>query len=105
MATPFFFSGHVGVGLLSSFYAKSALEFLPEEDETQLKRRELIQDRLKDGFVFEFGVQYHVLPWRNFYAGLNLQVQQFKVEATPRELAEEYYFCDTQGYRQVILKL
>lgn len=105
VATPFFLSGHLGIGQLSSFYAKSALEFLPEEDESQLKRRELIQDKLKDGFVFEFGVQYHVLPWRNLYAGLNLQIQQFKIQASPQELAEEYDFGDTQGFREEILGL
>ena len=103
VATPFFFSVHSGVGQLSSLYARSALEFLPQEDDSQEKRKELIQDKLKNGFVFEFGTQYHILKWRNVYAGLNLQVQQFKISATAQELVEEYDFGNTQGYQEEVL--
>ena len=47
VATPFFLSTHAGVGQLSRFYTRSALEFLPQEDDTQVKRKEFVQDRLE----------------------------------------------------------
>ncbi|MEL7121039.1 MAG: hypothetical protein AAFO07_16420 [Bacteroidota bacterium] len=105
VATPFFFSGHIGVGQLSSFYVKSALEFLPQEDDAQVKRKKLIQDNLKDGFVFEFGTQYHLVKWRNLYVGLNLQVQKFTIHVTPQEVVEEYDFGNTQAYSEEVLGL
>ena len=105
VATPFFFSAHIGGGQLSRLYATSALEFLPQEDDTQLRRKEFIQDNLQNGFVFEFGIQYHILKWRTIYVGLNVQVQQFKVQATPQELVEEYDFGDTQDYLEEITTL
>ena len=105
VATPFFFSGHIGVGQLSSFYVKSALEFLPQDGDAQVKRKELIQDNLKDGFLFEFGTQYHILKWRNFYAGLNLQVQKFTINVTAQEVVEEYALGNTEGYSEEVLGL
>ena len=97
VATPIFFSGHIGIGQFSRFYTKSALEFLPQEDDTQIRRKEFVQDNLQNGFVFESGVQYHVLKWHNIYAGLDMQMQQFSLSSTPQELVEEYDFEDTQG--------
>lgn len=105
VASPIFLSGHVSVGQFSRFYTKSALEFLPQEDEAQIKRKEFVQDKLQNGFVFEIGVKYHIVKWRNTYAGLNMQIQRFKLPTTTQEMVEEYDFGDTQGRLGDILTL
>lgn len=105
IATPSFFSVHLGGGQLSRLYTRSALEFLSQDDDSQLKRKEFLQDNLQNGVVLEFGTQYHILKWRNVYAGLNIQVQQLKVQATAQELVEEYDFGNTLGYQEGVLAL
>ena len=45
------------------------------------------------------------MKWRNVYVGLNLQVQQFKIQATSQEIVEEYDFGNTLGYFEEVSNL
>ncbi len=96
--TPIFLSTYIGMGQLSRAYLVTATNFLPDDDPAQATRKQFIKDKLKNGFVLELGTHYYFSKQRNFYAGLNLQFQRFKLPATPMELVEEYDFGDTQGY-------
>lgn len=95
--TPGLMTGYVGFGQFSRHYVITALEALPSNNENQEARKRLIQDKLRNGFVFELGTHYHILKRKGLYAGINLQFQRFSMRATPQELVEEYDFGDTQG--------
>ena len=96
--TPIFLSTYIGFGQLSRSYLVIATDFLPDDDPAQATRKQFIKDKLKNGFVFELGTNYHFSSRRHFYAGLNLQFQRFTLPATPQELVEEYDFGDSQGF-------
>lgn len=104
-STPAMISGYIGIGQLSRAYVVTATEFLPARDENEEVRKQFIEDKLKNGFVFEIGAHYHFMKWKDVYVGLNLQFQRFSMESTAQELVEEYDFGDSQGFGDDIEEL
>ena len=90
--TPIRMSAYVNVGIYSAAYTKMLINMVPDRNPNKSSVDNLINDRLKNGFVFEFGSHYYFRNPKNYYVGLNLQFQKFSVSATPYELIEVYDF-------------
>lgn len=103
--TPAMVSAYINMGQLSRFYVVNATQFLPAEDEADAIRKQLIKDKLKNGFVFELGSHYHFTKKKDLYVGLNLQLQRFTLPTTAQELVEEYDFGDDLGLRNDVSDL
>ncbi len=87
-------SGYIGIGQFSRAYVITALDFLPDDNPSQIARKQLLKDKLKNGFVLELGTAYHFVRLKDLYVGLSLQFQRFSLTATPQELVEEYDIGD-----------
>lgn len=88
------FAFTLGLGQLSRAYTVAAIGFLPEEDENQELRKQFIEDKMKNGLVFEAGAFYYPRRFKDFYIGFNIQFQRFTLPATPQELVENYGFAE-----------
>ena len=83
-----------GIGQLSRGYTVAAMNFLKAENENDERRKQFIQDKMNNGLVVEFGSNYYPKNTKDFYFGVNLQLQRFTLPATTQELIENYGFAD-----------
>ncbi|MEA5139238.1 hypothetical protein [Arcicella rigui] len=92
--SPIGLSSYFGLGQLSRNYTVLATNALPAKDENQAERQRFIKDKMKNGSVFEVGMNYYFGKKRKLYSGVNIQFQHFTLPATPKELFEKYNFGD-----------
>ena len=83
-----------GMGQLSRGYTVAAMNFLKAENENDEQRKQFIKDKMNNGLVVEFGSNYYPKNTKDFYFGVNLQLQRFTLPATAQELIENYGFAD-----------
>lgn len=91
------FTSDFSLGLMSGTYNNFVFNNLPDEDLNAAKRKDFILDVMENGMVFSLGIGYHFKQFKHFSIGMGLQMQQFSLLATPRELVEEYDFGNETG--------